>query len=237
MNDIVRPTGLVGPRPLGERPLPPTAKRFFPYGRARCPDQPAAAPSPGGGADADGLRRASSAGATAILAADGISVLDVVLVLAFAASAPWTVLGVVNAGIGFLLARLSKAPLDAIAPFAAAGDVATPVTSRVAVFMTLRNEDAARAVRRLALVRESILATGEGAAYGYFVLSDTSDPGVAAAEEAEIDRWRAQARPGRAHPLPPQAGERRLQGRQRARLPRDARRPLRPECFRSTPTA
>jgi len=135
-------------------------------------------------------------GATAILAADGISVLDVVLVLAFAASAPWTVLGVVNAGIGFLLARLSKAPLDAIAPFAAAGDVATPVTSRVAVFMTLRNEDAARAVRRLALVRESILATGEGAAYGYFVLSDTSDPGVAAAEEAEIDRWRAQAGPG-----------------------------------------
>ena len=50
--------------------------------------------------------------------------------------------------------------------------------------MTVRNEDPARAILRLRTVKHSVDATGEGGAFSYFVLSDTNDPAVAAAEEA-----------------------------------------------------
>jgi membrane glycosyltransferase len=56
--------------------------------------------------------------------------------------------------------------------------------------MTLRNEDPARAFARLRAVRTSIEETGEGARFAYFILSDTSSPEVAAAEEAAVAAWR-----------------------------------------------
>jgi membrane glycosyltransferase len=59
----------------------------------------------------------------------------------------------------------------------------------------VRNEDPGRAILRLKTVKASIDATGEGDAYSYFVLSDTSLPGVAAAEEKAVAAWKA-ADPG-----------------------------------------
>ncbi|GGK41415.1 glucans biosynthesis glucosyltransferase MdoH [Salinarimonas ramus] len=134
--------------------------------------------------------------ATAILAAEGLTLLDAVMLVCFALAAPWTVLGLVNATIGFVIARRAADPVLAVAPFAAAGARPVPVRGRVGVFMTLRNEDPARAVRRLAIVRDSLEATGEGEAYSYLVLSDTSDPAIAAAEEAEVAAWRRDAGAG-----------------------------------------
>ncbi len=55
--------------------------------------------------------------------------------------------------------------------------------------MTLRNEDPSRAFLRLKTVMRSLDATGHGAQFGYFILSDTSDPAVAAAEEAAAAAW------------------------------------------------
>ena len=40
------------------------------------------------------------------------------------------------------------------------------------------------------MVKASVDATGEGAAFDYFVLSDTTDPQVAAREEATFAAWR-----------------------------------------------
>jgi membrane glycosyltransferase len=40
-------------------------------------------------------------------------------------------------------------------------------------------------------VKESVDATGEGSAFSYFVLSDTNDPAVAAAEEAAVAAWKS----------------------------------------------
>ena len=66
--------------------------------------------------------------------------------------------------------------------------------------MTLRNEAPARAFRRLRAVQASLDATGEGGQFAYFLLSDTSDPATAAAEEAEMVAWRAVDRdPARLH--------------------------------------
>jgi membrane glycosyltransferase len=110
----------------------------------------------------------------------------------FAFGTPWTVVGFWNSVIGLWLLHFHGDPMGAVAPYAGAGDVATPITIKTAVFMTLRNEDPSRAIRRLRIVKESIDATGEGAAFSYFVLSDTNRPEVAAAEEAAIAAWKAE---------------------------------------------
>jgi membrane glycosyltransferase len=127
-----------------------------------------------------------------VLGAGGWTIVDMIMFVCFAFGTPWTVVGFWNSVIGLWLLHFHKDPMGAVAPYAGAGDVATPITIKTAVFMTLRNEDPARAIRRLRIVKDSIDATGEGAAFSYFVLSDTNRPEVAAAEEAAIAAWKAQ---------------------------------------------
>ncbi|MGJ3262543.1 MAG: hypothetical protein ACFE0R_04835, partial [Salinarimonas sp.] len=156
MNDLVRPTDLIAHRPLregGDVACDPGRERGVPAsGTSHTPERAVQT-------IAIGRRRALVAGLTlagflalmipavAILGSDGLGPLDLVVLVAFALSAPWTVLGLVNAGIGFAIARLARDPCAAVAPFVPAGDRATPTRSRVAVFMTLGNEAAARAIR------------------------------------------------------------------------------------------
>src|SRR5690606_18708380 len=81
-------------------------------------------------------------------------------------------------------------PLAKVAPFAKAGDSEVPILVRTAVLMTLRNEDPARAILRLKTVKESLDRTGYGGQFSYFVLSDTNDPSIAAAEEEAVQAWK-----------------------------------------------
>ncbi len=127
----------------------------------------------------------------AVLAQDGFDGLDLALLACGLATLPWTVLGVWNAAIGFLLLRAGRAGLLAAAPHAAAGEGDAPLHLTTAVVMTLRNEYPGRALARLALVRESLERTGHGAAFFYHVLSDSDRPTVAQAEEDWVAAWRA----------------------------------------------
>lgn len=129
------------------------------------------------------------AGLAHVLGAGGWSVADVVIFVAFLFGAPWTVLGFWNAAIGLWLLHARRDGLDDVAPFAGTAPEAQPLALRTAVLMTLRNEDPARAFRRLRVVKQSLDATGEGVWFDYFVLSDSSDPQVAAAEEALAAAW------------------------------------------------
>jgi len=142
-----------------------------------------------------GLNAATYAGmlgaAAAILGAGGWTIVDMVLLAAFAVGTPWAVLGFWNALIGLWLLHARKDPLALVAPFAAAGDAPTPIRIKTAVLMTVRNEDPGRAILRLRTVKASLDAMGEGGAYSYFVLSDTSLPEVAAAEEKAVAAWQA----------------------------------------------
>ena len=124
-----------------------------------------------------------------VLGSGGWSVADVVIFIAFLFGAPWTVLGFWNAAIGLWLLHGRRDGLAEVAPFAAAGEREMPLSLRTAVLMTLRNEDPARAFRRLRVVKQSLDATGEGVWFDYFVLSDTNDPAVAAAEQELADAW------------------------------------------------
>ena len=128
-----------------------------------------------------------------ILSFGGWTWVDAAMLACFAIGAPWTVLGFWNAVVGLSLLHGSRDPVGAVAPFAKAGDIPSPITSRTAVLMTLRNEDPARALQRLAIVKDSLDRTGSGAQFSYFVLSDTNDLDVAAREAAAVAEWKAQA--------------------------------------------
>lgn len=123
------------------------------------------------------------------LGPNGWSLLDAVILAAFAIGAPWTVLGFWNAVIGLCLLRGTPDPLGKVAPFAAAGDSKASIGLRIAILMTLRNEDPARAFLRLRSVKASLDATGYGDAFTYFILSDTDRIDVAAAEMEAAEAW------------------------------------------------
>jgi membrane glycosyltransferase len=129
--------------------------------------------------------------AARILGSGGWTAVDVILFVCFVFGTPWTVLGFWNSLIGLWLLHFRKGAMGAVAPYAPAGDDKVPLRIKTAIFMTLRNEDAARAISRFRTVKASVDATGEGAAFGYFVLSDTNNPDVAAAEEQAVAAWQA----------------------------------------------
>src|SRR5690606_6684186 len=129
-------------------------------------------------------------GVAVVLSAGGWTAFDVVLLAAFAIGSPWAVLGFWNAAVGLWLLHGVRNPLAKVAPFAKAGDSEVPILVRTAVLMTLRNEDPARAILRLKTVKESLDRTGYGGQFSYFVLSDTNDPSIAAAEEEAVQAWK-----------------------------------------------
>jgi membrane glycosyltransferase len=124
-----------------------------------------------------------------VLGDDGWTALDVGIFVSFVVGTPWTVVGFWNAVLGFYLLHFASSPMAKVSPFLKAGRRNTPISYRTAVLMTLRNEDPARAFARLSIVRQSLEATGYGDRFDYFVLSDTSDMDVAAAEERLFDAW------------------------------------------------
>jgi membrane glycosyltransferase len=135
--------------------------------------------------------------AAAVLGHGGWTTLDTILIIAFAIGTPWTVLGFWNALIGLWVLHTARDPLQTVAPFATKEAVAGQdrITVQTAILMTLRNEDPARAIARLKIVKASIDATGQGDAFGYFILSDTNIAEVAAAEEQLIAAWKLSAGP------------------------------------------
>ena len=90
----------------------------------------------------------------AILQQDGWSDIDLAIFIAFAIAAPWSVLGFCNAMLGFWLLHMRPDALAKVAPFANDGDAAAPPV-RVAMLMTIRNEDPARAFARLRAMRRA----------------------------------------------------------------------------------
>jgi membrane glycosyltransferase len=126
-----------------------------------------------------------------ILAHGGWTILDGVVLSAFVVSAPWTIIGFWNAVIGFAVLHLARDTDALIAPFASRARRDTPIASRVALLMTIRNEAPGPAFARLAVMREALDATPWGAAFDVFVLSDSSRSEIAAAEEAAFAALRS----------------------------------------------
>lgn len=121
----------------------------------------------------------------------GWSAAAVVFMAIYLASLPWTLLGFWNAVIGFVVLRLVKDPVAYTNLALARTPADGPIVTRTAVCLCVRNENVAATFARLARMIESLAATGAAHGFDFHVLSDTSRPDVAAAEERAIAECRA----------------------------------------------
>jgi membrane glycosyltransferase len=120
------------------------------------------------------------------LAAGGFGVVDAVLLLLFAATLPWTVIGFWNATIGFLVMRLARDPVAVVTPVAARVRGDEPITASTAILLCTRNEPPDRVVHHLAPLLEGLAARGTAERFHLYILSDTDDPAIAVSEEVRF---------------------------------------------------
>jgi membrane glycosyltransferase len=114
-----------------------------------------------------------------VLQVGGVTILEGVVLALFAALFAWVALSFVSALAGFAtLLRGGRGDLD----IAADGPL-PEVTGRTAILLPTYNEDPQTVFARLQATRESTDATGRGAQFDWFILSDTTDPAVWAHEE------------------------------------------------------
>jgi membrane glycosyltransferase len=134
------------------------------------------------------LFAATMAGSLALaalaLSPGGFGVIDLVLLVLFAATLPWMVAGFWNALIGFLIMRFSADPIAAVMPIAARIRGNEPVTASTAILLCIRNELPERMIRNLEPMLAGLAATDFGERFHLYVLSDSSDAGIADHEEA-----------------------------------------------------
>ena len=114
---------------------------------------------------------------------NGITVLGVVILLLFAATFNWISVAFWNATIGFVLRMLRRDPLSLQrAPVPLNPD--RPITSRTALVMPAHNEDPGLVMSGLATMVRSLDRSGHAEHFDVYLLSDTTDPAIAHAEEA-----------------------------------------------------
>ena len=110
----------------------------------------------------------------------------------YAVALPWNVLGLANALIGLWLIHGRDDALRQVAPFAGKPGIAR-LRGRVALLMTLRNEDPRRAVERLRAMAADLESTRDGDAFDFFILSDSDDVDMGRREEAAVAAWKRDA--------------------------------------------
>lgn len=134
-----------------------------------------------------------------LLASDGLGWADVALLLCFMAMLPWNVIGFWNAVIGLLLLCGTRDPVAYVLP-ALRTPAMGPLTARIALVMPVHNESPERVLKHLEQTVASLDQAGASMAFEVFLLSDTQDPTIAAAEAALFDQWRRRSWwPGRLH--------------------------------------
>jgi membrane glycosyltransferase len=127
------------------------------------------------------------------LAPGGLGVVDWALLLLFAVTLPWMVAGFWNAVIGFAIMRFAADPIAVVMPMAARTRGDEPVTASTAILLCIRNEPPERMIRNIEPLLAGLGAAGCAERFHLYLLSDTSDPGIAADEEAAFaaltSRW------------------------------------------------
>src|SRR5437879_8257724 len=122
--------------------------------------------------------------AVVALSPGGFGLLDFILVAMFALTLPWYVIGFWNAAIGLLIMRFARDPAVAVLPVAGRVCGDEPITASTAILVCIRNEPPERIARMLEPVLQGLTARAVGKRFHVYVLSDTSDNEIAAAEDA-----------------------------------------------------
>jgi membrane glycosyltransferase len=111
----------------------------------------------------------------------------------FTVTLPWSVVGFWNAVIGFLIMRFCRDPAAAVNPLAASIRGDEPVTASTAILMCIRNESPEQVTRNLQPLLDGLLQARVAHLFHVYLLSDSSDPAIIAAEtscfDAFIAKW------------------------------------------------
>ncbi|WP_163560383.1 glucans biosynthesis glucosyltransferase MdoH [Halomonas sp. NO4] len=121
-----------------------------------------------------------------ILAADGLIVRELVLLGLFSLTFTWIALAFWSALTGFVLCLTRRDPLTLARLPARTQEATMPLRQRIVLAMPIHNEAPAQVVAALEATVESLIETGEAHHFEAFVLSDTTDPTIAAEEAATI---------------------------------------------------
>lgn len=108
--------------------------------------------------------------------------LGIAMLVLFALTLPWTAIGFWNAVIGFLLMQFSRDPVAVVAPDLDLGEADDQIVSSTALLICIRNEDTQLIRRNLEWMLDALLATGQAHSFHLYMLSDSNQPEIAAAE-------------------------------------------------------
>ena len=124
------------------------------------------------------------------LSAGGFGITDFVLVVLFAVTLPWSVIGFWNATIGLFIMR-TRDPVAAVTPVARRVTGTEPIVAKTAILWCVRNEDTERVIRNIEPMMEGIAAAGVARQFHVFILSDTNYPEIVATEEPRFAALKA----------------------------------------------
>jgi membrane glycosyltransferase len=128
------------------------------------------------------------------LSAGGFGLVDTLLLVLFALTLPWSVIGFWNATIGFLIMRFARDPIALVVPGIARVRGNEPIAASTALTIFVRNERPDRVIRNLDAMMRELTAAGAAGHVHLYVLSDTSQAEIAALEETGFaslaEQWR-----------------------------------------------
>jgi membrane glycosyltransferase len=117
-----------------------------------------------------------------IVAARGPDILKPIFLPCFALLFAWIALSFWSGVFGFVLGVLRRHPVT-LARHPPAGGPVPPLHERTAILVPVYNEDPEEVSGRLAVMHRSLQATGQLAAFDFFLLSDTTNAAIAEQEE------------------------------------------------------
>jgi membrane glycosyltransferase len=132
--------------------------------------------------------------AVVALSPGGLGAVDLLLLAFYVIALPWLVIGFSISAIGFCVMRFARDPIATIFPAVARVRGDEPITAATAILICIRNETPARVMRNLAPLMTGLAGAGVGERFHVYILSDTGDPDLAAAEEARLSAFAAEWR-------------------------------------------
>jgi membrane glycosyltransferase len=117
---------------------------------------------------------------TSVYQKDGLSPLEIGLLLLYTVLIGWISFSFWAATIGFFIQYLGW---DKYAISRSAGNAPLPTHIHTALVMPIHNEDPRRVFAGLQAICDDLIATGEGKGFDVYVLSDTRDPDIWIEEE------------------------------------------------------
>lgn len=127
----------------------------------------------------------------AAIAVPPYSVGAISFLVLFTITLPWSVIVFWNGFIGFLIMRLAQDPAVAVNPLAASIRGDEPITASTAILMCIRNESPDQVTRNLQPLMEGLVQAHVAHLFHVYLLSDSSDPSIIAAEKSCFEAFTA----------------------------------------------